>query len=416
MANEEHCQLLKSSVVVWNAWRRENPDCVPDLSGADFSQCDLSHADLRFANCYQTNFSKATLESAILYQANLNEADLRKSHAMNTNLRFATLYYAKLTDSDMSGADLSHISAYDVNATNARFDKANFTCAQIKVAWIADASFRGADLGAASFSAIFLGGSDFAEARMRDTSFYLSNLGSVTGLDTVVHEGRSEICPHSMFQRALPLKFLQGIGLSDLAIEMLKLDDPKISSTGFDEVMNKIRLLRNRLGLQLSSVFISYAEADRAFAEKLHAALQSRGVRCWFAASDLKMGEKTLDQISNAIRSHDRVLLVLSRNSIQRNWVDREIKLARSREENEGENVLFPIMIDSFEEVAKWQSIQHDGSDLAEAIRDYFIGDFTQWEDETMFSSKLDQLVQGLIKSSTSVSQTETVRESNVPM
>ena len=35
MANDEHVALLKQGVAAWNAWRDENPDIRPDLSGAD---------------------------------------------------------------------------------------------------------------------------------------------------------------------------------------------------------------------------------------------------------------------------------------------------------------------------------------------------------------------------------------------
>jgi len=34
-------------------------------------------------------------------------------------------------------------------------------------------------------------------------------------------------------------------------------------------------------------VFISYSSKDQAFAERLHADLQNKGVRCWFAPHDL---------------------------------------------------------------------------------------------------------------------------------
>ncbi len=46
MANEEHVALLKQGVDAWNAWRRENPDIRPALSGADLHGADLRRADL----------------------------------------------------------------------------------------------------------------------------------------------------------------------------------------------------------------------------------------------------------------------------------------------------------------------------------------------------------------------------------
>lgn len=31
MANPEHVEILKQGVDVWNRWREENPEVVPDL-------------------------------------------------------------------------------------------------------------------------------------------------------------------------------------------------------------------------------------------------------------------------------------------------------------------------------------------------------------------------------------------------
>jgi hypothetical protein len=40
---------------------------------------------------------------------------------------------------------------------------------------------------------------------------------------------------------------------------------------------------------------LSYATEDQAFAEKLHADLQSKGISCWFAPHDLKIGDNSPD-------------------------------------------------------------------------------------------------------------------------
>ncbi len=37
MANQEHVEILKQGVDVWNKWRGDNPAIIPDLSGADLS-------------------------------------------------------------------------------------------------------------------------------------------------------------------------------------------------------------------------------------------------------------------------------------------------------------------------------------------------------------------------------------------
>jgi TIR domain len=68
--------------------------------------------------------------------------------------------------------------------------------------------------------------------------------------------------------------------------------------------------------------------------------LQAKGVRCWFAPEEMKAGRKVYEQIDNAIRLHDRLLLILSEDSMSSEWVRTEIAKARKREVKDGKRVL----------------------------------------------------------------------------
>lgn len=46
MANQEHLDILKQGVDIWNQWRKEHPDAEPDLSGANLSEANLYRIDL----------------------------------------------------------------------------------------------------------------------------------------------------------------------------------------------------------------------------------------------------------------------------------------------------------------------------------------------------------------------------------
>jgi hypothetical protein len=43
--------------------------------------------------------------------------------------------------------------------------------------------------------------------------------------------------------------------------------------------------------IEFYSWFISYSSHDQAFAERLHADLRAKDLRCWFAPEDLKIGD-----------------------------------------------------------------------------------------------------------------------------
>ena len=52
MANSEHLAILRQGVMVWNQWRKNNPEIIPDLRGVD-----LRGADLRVAGYIITHLA-----------------------------------------------------------------------------------------------------------------------------------------------------------------------------------------------------------------------------------------------------------------------------------------------------------------------------------------------------------------------
>ena len=92
-----------------------------------------------------------------------------------------------------------------------------------------------------------------------------------------------------------------------------------------------------------------------------HADLQSKGVRCWFAPHKIKAGEKIHDQIDEAIRLHDKLLLILSEHSMASEWVKEEIARARKREAQEKRQMLFPVALVKYDPVIReWECFDAD--------------------------------------------------------
>jgi hypothetical protein len=94
------------------------------------------------------------------------------------------------------------------------------------------------------------------------------------------------------------------------------------------------------------SCFISYSSEDEDFAKRLYKDLLDRGVQCWFAPHDLPIGAKTWDAIDKAIELKDKLLLILSENSLASDWVEDEVSKAYAEERARSQVVLFPIRID----------------------------------------------------------------------
>ena len=121
-------------------------------------------------------------------------------------------------------------------------------------------------------------------------------------------------------------------------------------------------------------------------------------------------GKKVHEQIDEAIRVHDKVLLILSQASMESEWVKTEISKARKREIKEDKRVLFPISLCSFEALRDWECFDSDtGKDSAREIREFFIPDFSNWKDHDSFKLNFDRMLEDLQGKQSSASG----RESN---
>ena len=145
MANDEHVAILKKGVNAWNAWRDENRDIRPFLTGANLSEADLSKANLNVAHLNgahlaganlsgahlnethlnraylnKANLSGANLDEAHLDEAHLNGAHLNGAHLAGANLNEATLIDTDLTDADLTGCRIFGISAWRLKLEGAK--------------------------------------------------------------------------------------------------------------------------------------------------------------------------------------------------------------------------------------------------------------------------------------------------------
>src|SRR5262249_14951771 len=136
------------------------------------------------------------------------------------------------------------------------------------------------------------------------------------------------------------------------------------------------------------SCFISYSHKDEEFAKRLHSKMRDQGLRVWYAPQDIHGGKKLHEQIDEAIRVYDKLLLVLSPRSLKSEWVKTEIRKARRAELEEKRRKLFPIRLVNFKAIQDWECFDAgSGKDLGDEIREYFIPDFSKWKDHDLFEA-----------------------------
>ena len=354
MANPEHFAILQEGVEAWNKWRKERPDLRPNLHDADLYGALLRSAEMSIVNLRGAGLRGADLSKAHLRGADLTGADLQFANLLGADLTRANLLGAKLME-----ADLRLASFVDCCLSHANLYRANLYGANI----------RSADVG----------GADFTGAQVGRTNFADVDLSRVVGLATVECLGPSTV------------------GIDAIYVSRGKISETFLRGCGVPEKFVEFARSIEQSPIEYYSCFISYSTNDQEFAERLHADLQAKGVRCWFAPHDIQGGRKIHEQLADAIRLHDKLLLILSEHSMNSDWVGTEIANAREREQREKKQMLFPITLVPFDGVKTWKLFDADrGKDSAREIREYFIPDFSNWKDHDSYQTAFQRLVKDL--------------------
>ena len=92
--------------------------------------------------------------------------------------------------------------------------------------------------------------------------------------------------------------------------------------------------------------FISYSHEDRSFVEKLSADLERKGVKYWKDEKEIKVGDSIQSKIREGIDSSQYLCVVISKHSINSEWVKREVEIATVDEIEKKEKKILPILLD----------------------------------------------------------------------
>jgi uncharacterized protein YjbI with pentapeptide repeats len=409
-------KIARKGADAWNDWRAKNLHLPADLSQADLAGVSLGRVNFRRVNLTGANligarmadgiftdailtdakFIGAKLPGAELQGADLRRARLTDSVLTETDFSKAQLNEARLTGADLTGAKLmganleaALLGGADLTGTdltNAEFKDASLVQACLKGAHLSGTIFQGADLTSAdlsgallvgtNFSDAKLDGVNFANARLLGTIFAFTSFRSVKGLESCVHLGRSSVDYSTLIASGeLPSDFLRGCGMSEKYIERLASfrDQP----------------------LEFHSCFISYSEADKMFARRLHDALQHRGIRCWFNEHELVSAGVQAESIERGLRLWDKILLCCSRTALESWWIETEIRLALEKEkqlQEEKPNASQSLIVLSLDDhLRNWDN------ELQPLAVKRLAADFAGWEsDKTRFQSQFERVVRAL--------------------
>jgi uncharacterized protein YjbI with pentapeptide repeats len=273
MADLEHLEFLERGTQAWNKWRKDNPSIKPNFRWAGINGISLG-------NVYPVHYKEIG------------------EHHPGANLAGADFHWANLGLANLIGADLSG---------------ANLCGANLSSAILEEADLSGADLSGTILNGARLAGASLDYALLSSTVLVGVDLSTVKGLETTRHLGPSEIGVQTLYKSRgrIPIAFLRGVGLPD-------------------EFITYASSLTTK-AIDFYSCFISYSSKDQEFVERLHADLQAKGVRVWFAAHNLPIGAKIRPAIDESIHLYDKLLLVLSEPSVSSQWVEQEVETALAK-------------------------------------------------------------------------------------
>ncbi len=178
-------------------------------------------------------------------------------------------------------------------------------------------------------------------------------------------------------------------GLAAIAAEIADIIKKEIKGSNDDNANSIPAPFQIKQTALYHPCFISYSQQDETFAQRLYTDLQQQGVDCWMASEDMKIGAKLRPTIDRSIRRQDKLLLILSKQAIESDWVEHEVETVFEEERRDKIAKLFPIRLDD----TVWETEQA----WAAAIRrTRHIGNFTHWQKPTTYQKAFKRLLRDL--------------------
>lgn len=166
-----HAPILNRGVKIWNAWRAQNPDMIPNLAHAKLSGRDLTEAELRNADLQEADLSHAilygsNLQGSTLRGASLKNANLENANISEVDLSFASLTGANLRNAFLKNTDLSFASLNGANLCKACLENTDLRHAVLNEADLTEATVRSSQVYGVSVWSTKLAGADQSDLRL----------------------------------------------------------------------------------------------------------------------------------------------------------------------------------------------------------------------------------------------------------
>lgn len=129
----------------------------------------------------------------------------------------------------------------------------------------------------------------------------------------------------------------------------------------------------------MSKIFLSHTSADKPFVRRLASDLMKHGHTVWIDEAEIKIGDSLIGKIREGLDMVDYIAVILSKTSIQSEWVKRELEIATNKEIKAKKVMVLPLILENVE--------------MPGFLEGKLYGDFS---DEKKYDSTLELLLKSL--------------------
>ena len=347
------------------------------ITGTNMRKVDLTGATMPGAEINQVNFIEARLGKIAMNRATVKETSFRGADMPEVDFSNTTLQDTKFVGANMDKTKFINTTLHNVDFSEAIMKNSDLTeiihkktklnGADLSGARVTDVKFAGTELEQTIFDKTTFNRADFHRAIVKGTRFIHVDLRNVSGLETVIHHG------HSI------------IDIDTLILSEGNIAKSFLEQTGVPEKIITALSLRAEQNNAYKTCFISYSSKDALFVRSLRDHLAFFGVDIWRDQESLKNGNYFSNEITKAIHSSEKFLLVLSKYSAHSRWVKKEVEIAARK----GPEVFSPIRLDAFTKMSQNAWVK----DIQSTVH---IGNFTQYRRPDTYLEALGHLLWSL--------------------
>jgi hypothetical protein len=112
------------------------------------------------------------------------------------------------------------------------------------------------------------------------------------------------------------------------------------------EAIQPLLALFNKLVHHEARLFICHASENKAVASQLASFLETHGAEVWLDQWEIKVGDSIVQKINDGLHSASHLAILLSRDSITKPWVTKELSSALMRQLSDCSTRVLPVRLD----------------------------------------------------------------------